>query len=295
MLEDLKREWRNGSMVMRLIMVNVAVWLLLRLFDLPFWLVNRQAPDLLGWLWSTSNLGALLHRPWTVVTYMFVHWDFGHIFFNMLMLWFMGRLFEVLLGAKRVLGNYLLGGLSGLALYIVGYNALPVFADLAPVSTIHGASAAVMAVLVGIAAYRPELEVSLILIGPVRLKWIALALVLIDLVSVRTSGNSGGHLAHIGGALYGYFASMQLRKGNDWSLAFVNGLARMTSFITPKRGPRLRVEKPYSRSARQSDTAYNKAKQDQQARIDAILDKISRSGYDSLSKDEKDFLFKAGK
>ncbi|MCB9184020.1 MAG: rhomboid family intramembrane serine protease [Flavobacteriales bacterium] len=295
MLEDLKREWRHGSMVIRLIMVNVAVWLLLHLVDLPFWMMNRQGPDVLDWLLSTSNLGSLLRRPWTVFTYMFTHWEFGHIFFNMLMLWFMGRLFEDLLGGRRMLGNYLLGGLSGFALYAIGFNTLPVFSALAPVSTILGASAAVMAVLVGIAAYRPEMEVSLILIGPVRLKWIALVLVAIDLVSVRTSGNSGGHLAHIGGALYGYLASMQLRKGNDWSLSFVNGLSRITSALTPKRGPRMRVEKPYTRSARQSDTAYNKSRNDQQARIDAILDKISRSGYDSLSKDEKDFLFKAGK
>lgn len=280
-------------MVIRLILVNAAVFLLLRLVDLPFWAVRREGPDILGWLWSTSNLRELLHRPWTVVTYMFVHWDFLHLFFNLMLLWFMGRIFEDLLGGRRVLGNYLLGGLSGLALYVAGYNTLPVFADLAPISTIHGASAAVMAVLVGIAAYRPDLEVHLLLFGAVRLKWVALVLVLIDLVSVRSSGNSGGHLAHIGGAIYGYAASMQLRNGNDWSLAFVNALDRLVNLGRRKKGPRMRVSRPTAARGR-SDAEYNQARRDDQARIDAILDKISRSGYDSLTKEEKATLFKAG-
>lgn len=297
MFEELKRQWRTGGMVIRLILLNVAVFLVLRLINLPFWAMGQSGPDILSWLWSTSNLSALLHRPWTVVSYMFTHWGFGHIFFNLLLLWFMGRIFEDLLGSKRVLGNYLLGGLSGFALYAIGYNLLPVYARAVEVSTIHGASASVMAVLVGIAAYTPDYEVRLLLFGTVRLKWIALVLFVIDLVSVQESANSGGHLAHIGGALYGYAASMALKRkrgAGDWSLAFVNGLERFFGFFKLKRGPRMRVEKPFS-GKRRSDSDFNAAKRDQQARIDAILDKISRSGYDSLSKEEKDILFKAGK
>lgn len=294
MLEELKRQWRSGGMVIRLILINAGVFVALHLINLPFWALRQQGPDLIGWLWSTSNLGALLHRPWTVATYMFTHWGFGHIFFNLLLLWFMGRLFEDLLGGKRLLGNYLLGGLSGFLFYLIGYNLLPVFEGQAATSTILGASASVMAVLVGIAAYRPDYEVQLLLFGTVRLKWIALVLVVIDLVSVQEGQNSGGHLAHLGGAFYGYLASMQLRKGNDWSLAFVRRLERILGLLRPKRGPRMRVEKSFA-GQRVSDAAFNKGKQDQQARIDAILDKISRSGYESLSKEEKDFLFKAGK
>lgn len=295
MLEELKRQWRSGGMVIRLVLVNAAVFVALHLINLPFWAMRQPGPDILGWLWSFSDLGALVRKPWTPVTYMFTHWGFGHIFFNMLMLWFMGRLFEDLLGGRRVLGNYLLGGLSGYVLYLIGYNLLPVYANEVGGSTIHGASASVMAVLVGIAAYRPDFEVRLLLFGTVRLKWIALVLFLIDLVSVQTSPNSGGHLAHIGGALYGYLASMRLRQGSDWSLGFVNGLEKLSALFKPKRGPRLRVEKPYSGHRGRSDADFNAAKRDQQARIDAILDKISRSGYDSLSKEEKDVLFKAGK
>lgn len=281
-------------MVIRLILINAGVFVALHLINLPFWAMRQQGPDILGWLWSTSNLSELLFRPWTVITYMFTHWGFGHIFFNLLMLWFMGRLFEDLLGGKRVLGNYLLGGFSGFLFYLVSYNLLPVFDGHAATSTILGASASVMAVLVGIAAYRPDYEVRLLLFGTVRLKWIAVVLVVIDLVSVQEGQNSGGHLAHLGGALYGYLASMQLRKGNDWSLGFVNGLERVTGIFRSTKGPRLRVEKAFA-GRKMSDAAFNQRKNDHQARIDSILDKISRSGYDSLSKDEKDFLFKAGK
>ncbi len=297
MLEELKQQWRSGGMVIRLILINAGVFVALHLINLPFWAMRGQGPDILGWLWSTSNLDALLRRPWTVITYMFTHWGFGHIFFNLLMLWFMGRLFEDLLGGKRLLGNYLLGGLAGYLFYLLSYNRLPVFDGHAATSTILGASASVMAVLAGIATYRPDYEVRLLLFGTVRLKWIAAVLVVIDLVSVQEGQNSGGHLAHLGGALYGYLASMALkrrRRASDWSLAFVEGLERATGFLRRRKGPRLRVEKAYA-GRRTSDAAYNQRKTDQQARIDAILDKISRSGYDSLSKEEKDFLFKAGK
>lgn len=295
MLDELKNQWRSGGMVIRLILLNAGLFVALHLINLPFWAMREQGPDILGWLWSTSNLHALLLRPWTVITYMFTHWGFGHLFFNMLMLWFMGRIFEDLLGGKRVLGNYLIGGLSGFLFYLTSYNLLPVFDGQAATSTILGASASVMAVLVGIATYRPDYEVRLLLFGTVKLKWIALVLVLIDLVSVQEGANSGGHLAHLGGALYGYLASVQLRKGVDWSLGFVSGLERITGIFRRNRGPRLRVEKPFAGKRTVSDSAFNARKNDQQARVDAILDKISRSGYDSLSKDEKDFLFKAGK
>ncbi|MBK8497916.1 MAG: rhomboid family intramembrane serine protease [Flavobacteriales bacterium] len=293
LIDDLKLQWRNGGMVVRLLLINAAVFVALHLIDLPFWAMRREGPGLLGYLVSTSNLHALPWRPWTVVTYMFTHWEFMHLFFNMLMLWFMGRIFEDLLGGKRLLGNYILGGLAGFAFYLISYNLLPVFDGYADGSTILGASAAVMGVLLGIATYRPDYEVRLLLFGTVKLKWIAVVLLVIDLVSVRSSGNSGGHLAHLGGAAYGILASMQLRQGRDWSLAFVNLLDRMRSPFM-RKGPRLRVEKRPGRAASERDAAFNAAKRDKQARVDAILDKISRSGYDSLSKEEKDTLFKAG-
>ncbi|MBL7941104.1 MAG: rhomboid family intramembrane serine protease [Flavobacteriales bacterium] len=291
--DDLRTQWRSGGMVVRLILINVAVFVVLHLVDLPFWLANAQPPDVLRWLKSTSDVYTLLYTPWTVITYMFTHWDLMHIFFNMLVLWFAGRMFEDLLGGRRMLGNYLLGGISGFALYMISYNFFPVFARFSEGSTILGASAAVMGVFIGIAAYRPEMEVQLLLFGRIKLKWIALIYVFIDLISIRQGGNSGGHIAHLGGALYGYMASVQLRKGNDWSLGFVDLLDKLRSPFVRNKGPRMRVEKRFVRSTVTKDAEFNAGKREKQARVDAILDKISRAGYDSLSKEEKDFLFKA--
>ena len=294
-VDDIRGFWHQGGALTRLIMVNIGVFLVLRLVDLVFFLFGAEGPDLLYWLKSTSDPKGLLVRPWTVVTYMFTHWDLFHLFFNMLVLYYIGRIFEDLLGGRRLLGNYLLGGFMGLALYFISYNLLPAFERYAQGSTILGASGAVMGVFIGIAAYRPDLEIRLLLFGTVRLKWLALIYVAIDLISIRQGGNSGGHIAHLGGALYGYLAARQLARGRDWSLTFVQALEAIGRAFRPKRGTRLKVAKRPVRNVHERDASFNQSKADQQARVDAILDKIGRSGYDSLTKEEKDFLFKASK
>lgn len=286
---DLMTQWRTGGMLTRLILINVGVFLTFHLIGLIFFLFGTAEPDLMRWLMSTSHLPTLATRPWTVLTYMFLHGDLFHIFFNMLVLYFAGRIFQDLLGGRRLLGNYLLGGLLGLALYVLAYNTLPVFQRFAMGSSILGASAAVMAVFIGIAAYRPDLVVNLLLLGPVRLKYIALVYVVIDLISIRHGANSGGHIAHLGGALYGFVSARQLARGNDWSLRFVELLDRIAGSFRRRKGSRLRVShRSAQRSRREAE-----GRREKQARVDAILDKISRSGYDSLSKEEKDFLFRA--
>ncbi|MCW5849844.1 MAG: chromate transporter [Anaerolineae bacterium] len=184
-------------------------------------------------------------------------------------------------------------GTAGLALYFLGYNLLPAFERYAQASTILGASAAVMGVFIGIATYRPDLEIRLLILGTIKLKWLALIYVFIDLVSIREGGNSGGHLAHLGGAIYGYLAARQLMKGRDPSLRLVQALEAIGRAFTPRKGPRMKVAKKPVRNVMDRDAGFNAAKRDKQARVDAILDKIGRSGYDSLTKEEKDFLFKA--
>ncbi len=293
--EDIAGMWRQGGMLTRLIFINIAVFLVVRLLDLVFFLFGVEGPFVLGWLKSTSDPALLQRTPWTVVTYMFTHWSLWHLFFNMLVLYYIGRIFEDLLGGKRLLGNYLLGGFSGLLLYFLSYNLLPAFERYAQGSTILGASAAVMGVFIGIAAYRPDLEIRLLILGAIKLKWLALIYVFIDLVSIREGSNSGGHIAHLGGAFYGYLAARQLARGNDWSLRFVEALEAIGRAFRPRKGPRMRVAKKAPRNVHAREEAFHAAKADKQARVDAILDKISRSGYDSLSKEEKDFLFKASK
>jgi membrane associated rhomboid family serine protease len=290
---DIKNHWKSGGTLARLIMLNIGVFLALRLVHLVFFLFGTEGPDLVDWLKSSSDPARLIRTPWTVVTYMFTHWDLMHIFFNLLILWFIGRIFEDLLGGKRLLGNYLLGGFSGLLLYIISYNFLPAFERFAQGSTILGASAAVMAIFVGLATYRPDLEIHLLIVGAVRLKWLALIYVFIDLVSIQNSGNSGGHIAHLGGALYGYIAARQLTKGNDWSLKFVQVFEAVGRAFKPRNGSRMTVAKHATTAAKPQARSAAAPKQDKQAKVDVILDKISRSGYDSLSKEEKDFLFKA--
>lgn len=303
--DDLRMQWRTGGMVVRLIIINLAVFLALLLAYLVLLPVAGNGEGAKGlrdvyivqWLRSTSDLSTLVTRPWTVFTYMFTHVGLGHIFWNMLLLWFGGRLFQDLLGGKRLLGHYILGGLFGLALFVLVQNLLPgMHGGLTPPG-ILGASAGVLSVFIGIAAYRPDMVVHLLLIGPVKLMYVAGVFLLLDLVGIG-SGDGVAHEAHIGGALYGFLAAQQLKRGNDWSLRFVTFLERLWAPLSRKKGPRMRVEKTrsnkdFARSTVASDTAFNRSKRENQARVDMILDKISRSGYDSLSKAEKDFLFKA--
>lgn len=302
LMDELRSQWRTGGALIRLVLVNVAVFVALLLGHLAAILVvgDRMRADawfhanVLHWLQSTYLWGDLLHRPWTVLTYMFVHVDLFHALFNLLMLWFSGRLFADLLGGKRLVGNYLLGGLAGWLFYALVYNYVPGLRMYSDGRDILGASAAVMGVFIGIATYRPDMVVQLMLFGAVRLKWLALIYVLIDLVSIRQGSNSGGHLAHLGGALYGYLAATQLKRGRDWSLAFVALFERLGALFNRRKGSRLRVEKLDRRKVRVvQDTDFNAGKRAKEERVNAILDKISRSGYDSLSKEEKDFLFKA--
>ncbi len=294
--DDIKNQWRTGGLLKQLLIVNIAVFLAIWLVELVGWLLGAQGLShlLLFQLMGTSDPAKLLLKPWTPVTYMFTHQAPMHLFWNMVMFWFSGQLFQSLLGEKRLLGNYLLGGLAGFAFYALG-SLMPAHLALASDGPILGASAAVMSVFIGVATYRPDMLVNLFLIGPMRLQYVALAVLALDLIAIRGGSNTGGHLAHLGGALYGFLAARQLRQGADWSGRFVDGLERIRRFILRKRGPRMRVEKaPGKRDGRKSDTDFNMARKQKQERIDAILDKISRSGYDSLSKAERDFLFKSG-
>ncbi|HEY0975939.1 MAG TPA: rhomboid family intramembrane serine protease [Flavobacteriales bacterium] len=294
--DDIQAQWRMGGAVKRLLFVNIAVFLTILALSLVGLLTGHPQLEgrVLEQLMASSDGHWLIRHPWTVITYMFTHQGVMHLVWNMIMFWFSGQLFRNLLGDERLVGNYLLGGLSGLALYLIS-GILPVGSGLGAHNPILGASAAVMAVFIGIATYQPELRVGLLFIGPVALKWIALGVLVLDLIGIRDGSNTGGHLAHIGGALYGFIAAKQLMRGNDWSLAFVQGLQRIGGlFRRNGRKGRMRVvERPRRKARVMQDTDFNALKKAKQERVDAILDKISRSGYDSLSKDERDLLFRA--
>ena len=254
---------------MRIILINVGVFVAYALLRLVFFVVGLHW-ELTPWLAVPADLGPLLLRPWTLLSYMFFHEDLLHILFNMLCLWWFGQIFMQNYSGKQLRGVYLLGGLSGAVLFVLAYNLLPAFNAHGALAL--GASASVMAVMLAAATTQPNSTIGLLLIGMVPLKYVALAIVLIDIVSIPLS-NAGGHIAHLGGALYGLAFARLLTRGRDISRPLA-GLRR-----------RQRPKHPAKGYAPPRHTA-------QEQHIDRILDKISRSGYDSLSPSEKAALFR---
>ncbi|MCZ4409920.1 rhomboid family intramembrane serine protease [Cryomorphaceae bacterium 1068] len=295
-LDDLKRSYHSGNMVTRFIFLNVGVFVALSLIRVfGFFYKSDFLGVVVPWVAGSSNWETMLFRPWTVMTYMFVHEGLWHLFVNMIMLWFSGRLFGDLLGDRRLVAVYFYGGIAGFLLYFVSYNIFPVFSGAE--STIIGASASVIAILVAIATYNPDMEVRLILIGNVKLKFIAIFFVALDILFLD-GGNTGGRLAHLGGALLGFSYARSLSKGNDWSNGFYGFVNFFRDLVKPK--PKMKVASSKARSAASGSSSRSQAKKSkeevsQQKKIDEILDKISQSGYDSLTKAEKEFLFNASK
>ncbi|MFI5138462.1 MAG: rhomboid family intramembrane serine protease, partial [Sphingobacteriales bacterium] len=224
-----------------------------------------------------ASLPKLLTHFWTPVTYMFMHADIWHILFNMLWFYWFGQIFEEYLGKKRTLGLYFMGGLAGAFLFIFSYNVFPFFTHTneAATNVLLGASASVMAIMVATATLLPDYTIPLILIGPVKLKWLVLFFIALDFLGI-TGLNAGGELAHLGGALTGFLYIKQLQKGNDW-------IGNIAKLFKPK--PKLKVVS--------NNTSKRTVSLPRQEEIDLILDKISQSGYDSLSKQEKEILFRA--
>ena len=295
-LDDLKRSYQSGTMVTRFIFLNVGVFVALsfiRVFG--FFYKSNFLGVVVPWVAGSSNWETMLFRPWTVITYMFVHEGLWHLFVNMIMLWFSGRLFGDLLGDRRLVAVYFYGGIAGFLLYFISYNVFPVFSGAE--STIIGASASVIAILVAIATYNPNMEVRLVLIGNVKLKFIAIFFVALDILFLD-GGNTGGRLAHLGGALFGFSYARSLQQGNDWANGFYSFVNFFRDLLKPK--PKMKVASSKSRSSGSGRSAAAKPKKSkeevsQQKKIDEILDKISQSGYDSLTKAEKEFLFNASK
>jgi len=289
-LEDVKKIFRESNIVGQFILVNVAIFLLVNLILLVETLSKTSIFNVIHWLAASSNLGELLFKPWTAITYMFLHEGFWHLIFNMIMLFFAGRIFHDLLGTKRFINVYFLGGFAGLALFVLSYNIFPVF-EGALGAPILGASASVMAIFVGIASYTPNYTVFLPLIGPVKLKYIAIFYVVLDFISIRTGANSGGHIAHLGGAIWGFVWARQIHSGRDIGAWFDWLIGLVLALVQPRKN--MRVVQNKQQQSQQK--AARKMESDKQSVIDGILDKISKSGYDSLTAAEKEILFKASK
>ncbi len=284
--EDIKRIFTNGTTLTRLILINTALFLLLTIAGITGFLLN--SPDIsskvLNLFSVPSALKSLLLRPWTIITYMFTHKDIWHILFNMLWLYWFGKIFIDYLGQRKLVSVYVLGGIFGAVVYVASFNIFPAFAELVNESVAIGASASVMAVVIAIAVYVPDYSVHLFLIGRIKIKYVALGIFILTSI-LDFSTNSGGKLAHMGGALAGYLYARSLRKGYEMGKWINTSIDAVTALFKPRK--KMRVT--YKRAA--DDMEYNRRKAENQARINAILDKISKGGYDSLTKEEKDLLF----
>lgn len=281
-LEDIKQQYKFGGMNQKLIFWNIGLFLLSLVFFYQFSLGRFHYP---AWLALSSNIKTSFVFPWTFVSYSFLHGGALHLIFNLIILNFAGRLFQTFFSAKQLLGVYILGAIFSGLVYVLAYTLFSLGDAI-----LVGASASIMAVLFATVTYAPLMTVRLLLIGYVKLWHIALAILVIDILQIGLN-NTGGHISHLAGALFGFLFVTLLKQGVDLTkfisriVGFVKGI--FSKKAKPKYSPFKEVHVNRKTTSRQN---FQKDKNQQQ--IDEILDKISRSGYDSLTKDEKDFLFK---
>lgn len=285
---NLKQNFKVGDVLTKLIYINVGIFVLIRLVSVFLMLFNINSTSFLQYLQFPSSPELFLYRPWTVFTYMFTHFDVLHILFNMLWLYWFGKLFLTYWGERQLGGLYVWGGIAGAVLFMLSYNIFPYFQHLANDSYLMGASASVMAIVFAVAFYQKDLEVNLLIVGKVKLIYLAIFTFVIDLLAI-TSSNAGGHLAHIGGALLGIYFAVQIQKGKD----LTSPMNRLIDWFVNlgKRKPKMKVS--YKRT--ETDYEYNARKHQEIVDLDSILDKLKRSGYESLSSDEKKRLFDASR
>ncbi len=300
--EEIKHSFKRGSLLTKLIYINVGLFV-------PLWFIDLISSTFIAeWIAVQPNFKLLLFRPWTIITYMFTHVQFLHLLFNMLWLFWFGRIFAEYLRPKQLFAVYVMGGIVGGLIHVLSNEFLTY-----PASAI-GASASVMAIVLAISAYRPDHLLHLIFVGPVKLKYLAIIAVVIDLMGLASNMSiekmdGVAHTAHLGGALYGLWFGYQMRKGKDITRGFnrlMDSLVVLVSGTKSERKrnnmkvqrnitPRNTVKTTPGRDTANPDMDYNARKKSSEAELNRILDKISASGYNSLSDSDKDFLFRLKK
>lgn len=291
---NIKEIFLRGTSLMRLIYINVGMFVLIKVVTLFLILFKIDTTLITTYLELPSNLTTLIYQPWSAITYMFLHTDVMHIFFNMISLYWFGRIALERLSQKQLVGLYILGGLAGAAMYVLSYNLFPYFSVAVHNSYLLGASGAVVAICVAAATLQPNYPIRLMFIGEVKLIWVAIGMVAISVFGI-TGNNAGGEFAHIGGAIWGYFYSKAWMKGKDYSQLVTSVINWFTN--TFKRTPKIKVKQGGKQTASRvkTDAEYNREKRANEAAIDAILDKIKQRGYESLTADEKRELFDRSK
>lgn len=291
--EKIRYRYNTSSIVEKMIAFNVVVFVLFFLLKTIEFLFKLPTDSLMNWFTFPKDPVALLYRPWSIITYAFLHAGLWHILGNMFILYFSGRMFLTFYSPERFINYYFFGAIAGAAVFMLSYNLFPAFQGSGQ-SYLLGASAAVMAILIGVATQAPNMQVRLMFLGNLKLWWIAAFFVVLDVVQIPL-GNPGGHLAHLGGALLGFTYTKQLHKGTDIGKWFEKLVGWFVNFFASRK------QKPFKTVYRNKSKTkarrgpHEFTKDEKQKQVDAILDKISKNGYESLDKDEKDFLFNAGK
>jgi membrane associated rhomboid family serine protease len=279
--EKIKYEYhKGGSAIRQIIMVNLGVFVFTIFVGIIAKLSGFEPSQLLQYFYIPSNLGVLLIRPWSIVTNIFFHSGFLHLLGNMLLLYFIGRILEDFLDAKKVWKIFLYGGLAGAALFVISFNVFPIFEEVKQYKKLLGASGGVTAILVATGLFLPRYQVRPFGLFTIEMRWVALLFVFRDLYLFPVSDNTGGLFAHIGGAIFGMLFILNLQGRIEFPTFTFNNLKtkKMKAVVDERKVQEERTSKKH---------------QPNQEEIDAILDKISQSGYDSLSKSEKEILFKA--
>lgn len=301
--DDIRHAFRIGNMVTRLVIVNFGIFILVNLVYLV--LLIAMGPDNasihlwegLQWFCMPASGRDLLFHPWSPLTHMFLHENFWHVVNNIIGLYLFGVIVGDLIGDRRVLPVYLLGGLMGGVIFMASAQFMPYVGSYA-----LGASGAVMALAGAALILAPDYRVRLFLLGEVKVKYIVLVLLLFDLIGVANKFNSGGHIAHLGGFAMGCLFVYRLRDGHDWAEPVNRVLDTIMGWFAGGRGARRSQKRKPQRAYSGSFTATRggRAPQDDasssfQEKLDAILDKIKEHGYENLSAEEKEFLYNASK
>jgi hypothetical protein len=289
-IETALKRFASATMLMKIVVINIAVFLVLNIISIVMIFAGEESGRFIveQWVAMPGNFGRLARHAWTPLSYMFSQIEPLHLIFNMLWLYWFGIVFQLMSTPKRMIGLYLLGGLGGAALYLLAVNTIPYFAGHG--GLLIGSSASVIAIVTATAIMAPDYRMNLLFLGAVSLKWIAIVTIGIDLLSV-TGSNAGGHIAHLGGAVVGAIFALGLKRGHDITAplnSLIDAIVNLFRRRPKVRPARFRASGAPSAPRPKAPSAASAA---DQAELDNILDKIKKSGYSSLTADERARLF----
>ena len=290
-IEEIKQSFSRGNYLTRLIYINAGVFLVVKLLSVVCTYILGASNLWITYLELPAFFQTLIRQPWSIISYMFMHHDFIHLIFNLLTLYWFGKIFTEYFSQKQLVGLYFLGGIGGAIFYVLAYNFTSVLKANIFFSYLIGASASVMAIIFALVKYIPNEEIHLALIGPVKLKYLGLAMLVLDIIGT-TSVNAGGSISHIGGAITGYlFAASMIKSGKDITDPINRIISSINDFFKRNKKPKFTVHRNTTKTDEEWNMENQNRKRENNEEINRILDKIKKSGYANLTDEEKKRLF----